>query len=311
MFTTIARRACAAAFLGMSVFLPLSAEAQQRDFSNVKIEAEKVADGIYMLTGRGGNMAISVGEDGVFLVDDQFAPLSEKIEAAIKKISDKPVQFVINTHWHPDHVGGNEHFGKRGAVTVAHINVRERLSRDGLIRYLPGEPRTPKAKTGKQLPIVTFSEEVVFHFNGQTIQVFELPHSHTDGDSAVFFVEANVIHVGDVIRVHYPFIDVVNGGSLDGTIEATNLILELMDKDTRVISGHAPVIGRAKVTAYRDMLETVRRRIGDLVAVGKTEEEILRLQPLKALDEKWGGGFISADRLIRAVVADLTGKHDN
>jgi len=282
--------------------------ANAQDMSKVQLHMEKVADGIYMLQGLGGNIGLSVGEDGVLMVDDQFAPLSPKIESAIRAVSDKPVRFVINTHWHFDHTGGNEHFGKMGAVTVSHENVRKRMSVDSILKYIPIPRKSFKAKTGLALPIVTFHRNMTFHMNGQTIQVSKLPNSHTDGDSVVRFTEANVLHVGDVLRTGYPFIDVANGGTLQGTIDASNVILGMMDQDTKVISGHAPVIGRAEVIAYRDMLETVKTRISALVASGKSEADIIAGKPLADLDPKWGKGFIKAEILLQAVISDLTGK---
>ena len=294
--------AASLAVLGFAVSPPESAQ----DFSKVEVRTEKVADGIYMLLGRGGNIGLSVGADGVFMVDDQFAPLSDKIKAAIAALTDQPVRFLINTHWHFDHADGNEAFATGGATIVAHENVRKTLAKGGGLKFIPLANTTVPPKTGDALPVVTFTDSVTFHMNGQTIDVVKLPDSHTNGDSVVRFREANVMHVGDVVRTGYPFIDVVNGGSLQGTIDATNVLISMADSDTKIMSGHAPVIGRDALQDYRTMLEIVQARISALIGVGMSVDDIVEMSPLKDLNDRWGKGFIRESFLIKAVYADLT-----
>jgi cyclase len=273
-------------------FLALPASAQQ-DFSKVEIKAEKVADGLWMLTGSGGNIGVSAGPDGVFLVDDQYAPLTEKIKAAVKAISDRPIRFVLNTHWHGDHVGGNENLGKDGVVIVAHDNVRNRMSKEQFIRMFNSKvPASPAVA----LPLVTFAESLSFHLNGEDVDAIHVPPAHTDGDAIVFFRKANVVHAGDTLfNGMYPFIDISSGGSVDGMIRAAERVLEVGDAATKVIPGHGPLATKADVRAFRDMLAASRDAVKPLVAAGKTLDEVKAAKPTAALDEKWGKGFMKPE----------------
>lgn len=266
----------------------------QDDFATVEIGSEKVADGVYMLTGRGGNLGLSIGEDGAFLVDDQFGPLADKILAKVKTITPEPVRFVVNTHWHGDHAGGNENMGKAGALVVAHENVRRRLAAGTFSGDF--NRNVPPAPEGA-LPVVTFTEAATFHWNGETIRIFYIGQAgHTDGDSIVHFVGADVFHMGDTFfNGMYPYIDVSSGGRIEGVISAADRVLMVATEKTRLIPGHGPVTGKADLQAYRDMLVTVRDRIAKLMAEGKSGEEIVAAKPTADLDEKWGGGFMKPD----------------
>lgn len=279
--------------LVLAVLLLALPAAAQQDFSKVEVKAEKVADGIWMLTGAGGNIGVLAGPDGVFLVDDQYAPLTDKIKAAVKSVSDKPIRFVLNTHWHGDHVGGNENLGKAGTVLVAHENVRKRMSKDQFIKLFD---RTIPASPAAALPLVTFAESLSFHLNGEDVDAVHVPPAHTDGDVVVFFRKANVIHGGDTLfNGMYPVVDLSSGGSVDGMIAAADRILATADAATKIIPGHGPLATKTDVKAYRDMLAASRDAVKPLVAAGKSLDEVKAAKPTAAFDEKWGKGFITPD----------------
>jgi len=267
--------------------------AQPQDFSKVEVKAEKVAEGVYMLTGSGGNIGLSVGRSGTYLIDDQYAPLSDKILAAIKAITPDPVRFVVNTHWHGDHTGGNENMGKAGALLVAHENVRRRMSSEQFIALFGNKiPASPE----DALPVVTFTDAITFHWNGDEIRVYHVPSAHTDTDSIVHFVKADVVHAGDVFfNGSYPFIDTSSGGRIDGVIEAAERVLAGTGPATRFIPGHGKVGSRADLQAYRDMLKTVRDRVAKLKAEGKSRDEAIAAKPTADLDPKWAGAFVKGD----------------
>jgi glyoxylase-like metal-dependent hydrolase (beta-lactamase superfamily II) len=267
--------------------------AQQQDFSKVEIKAEKVADGVYMLTGSGGNVGLSAGKDGAYVIDDQFAPLSDKILAAVKAITPNPVRFVINTHWHGDHTGGNESMGKTGAILVAHENVRKRMSVEQFNAAFDRKtPPSPEAA----LPVVTFTDAVTFHWNGDEIRVTHVAPAHTDGDAYIRFVKADVVHMGDLLfNGSYPFIDVSSGGRIDGYVAAADQVLAATGEKTRFIPGHGPLATRADLQASRDMLKTLRDRIAKLKGEGKSRDEAIAAKPTAEYDAKWGTGFIKGD----------------
>lgn len=280
---------------------------------DVEIKAEKVSGNVYILYGQGGNIGLSVGEDGAFLIDDQFAPLTVKILQAVEELTDKPVKFLINTHWHSDHTGGNENFGESGAIIVAHENVRKRMSTDQFIAAFNAEvPAAPRAA----LPVVTFDDSIRFHYNGDQIDVIHVDPAHTDGDSIIFFRGANVLHAGDTFfNGMYPFIDVGTGGSIDGMIAAADTILEKVNAKTRIIPGHGQLCGVEELHGYRDMLVTISERMHKLIDEGKSKDEIIAAKPTADLDEQWGGGFLNADRWVGIVydgiVAEPQEDHDD
>lgn len=292
-------------WIGLGLLLalatPLSA---QRNFDDVKIRAEKLTDGVHVLYGAGGNIGVSSGPDGVFLVDDQFAPLTDKIRAAVTALGGGAVRFVVNTHWHGDHTGGNENLGKAGAVIVAHDAVRRRMSVD---QFMAGLDQTTPASPPAALPVVTFGEDVTFHLNGDEIHVFHVPPAHTDGDSFVHFRRADVLHVGDVwFNGSYPFVDLSSGGSLDGVLAAIDRALALVGPKTRIIPGHGPVGSRDELTAYGAMLREARGRVAQRIAAGQTLEEVVAAKPMADHDETWGAGFIGPERFVSMVYRSLT-----
>jgi glyoxylase-like metal-dependent hydrolase (beta-lactamase superfamily II) len=289
----------------LSGLMTTLAAAQTRDFSKVEVTSKKLTESVHVLFGAGGNLAVSVGSDAVFLVDDQYAPLTPKIKAAIAAITDKPVRFVLNTHWHGDHTGGNENLGSSGVLIVAHDNVRRRMSTEQLIAAFNEKvPPSPAAA----LPIVTYSDDVTFHLNGDEIHCFHVPPAHTDGDSIVHFRQANVVHMGDVFfNGLYPFIDVSSGGSLEGMIGAADRVLALVDDKTQIIPGHGPLGTRADLQAFRDMLAGVRDRVKPLVTQGKSLAEVQAAKPTAAYDEKWGKGFLKPDTFVAIAYESLGG----
>ncbi len=286
------------ALLATALVAPTAARAQQ-DLSAVQVRTQHVAGSVHMLTGAGGNVAVVAGTDGVFLVDDQFAPLTEKIRAAVARISPAPVRFVLNTHWHGDHTGGNENLGRAGVLIVAHDNVRTRMSADQFMNRMTD---TVKASPPGALPVVTFTSAVTFHLNGDEVHAFHVPPAHTDGDAVVHFRRADVVHMGDTyFNGLYPYIDVSSGGSVDGMIAAADRVLAMAREGTRIIPGHGPLSGRAELRAYRDMLVTVRDRVRALAREGKTLQQVQAAKPSAEFDARWGQGFMKPDSFIRVV----------
>ncbi|MDN3639498.1 MBL fold metallo-hydrolase [Simiduia curdlanivorans] len=287
-------------FISCAAVLLLGAQTQAHDKTpEVTIEAIPVAEGIYMLTGSGGNMGLSVGDDGAFLIDDQFAPLTDKIQAKIATLSDQQVKFLINTHWHFDHTGGNENFGKRDAIIVAHHNVRTRLEAGGVIEAFKKEvPPAPSVA----LPVITFEESLSFHFNGETIHVEHPAPAHTDGDAIVFFDKANVVHMGDTyFNGFYPFIDASSGGSVLGVIQAVDSVLKKIDGKTKIIPGHGKLSNKAELQAYHDMLAAVYAEVKKLKAKGMSVEAVVAAKPTAKFDAKWGAGFLAPDVWVALV----------
>lgn len=277
-----------------------------QDLDKVEITTEKLADGVYMLTGSGGNIGLGVGADAVFVIDDQFAPLTPKILAAIAKLSDKPVKFVLNTHWHFDHVGGNENLGKTGSIIVAQENVRKRMSTDQFMAAFNEKvPASPKLA----LPVVTFTESLSLHLNGEEIRAFHVANAHTDGDIILHFMKSNVVHMGDVFfNGMYPFIDRDSGGSADGVIAAVDRVLGMIDGKTRVIPGHGPLTDRAGLKAYRDMLATIRDRVRAGIKAGKSLDEVVAAKPGAGFDDAWGTGFLKPEVFFGVMYQSLSGK---
>ena len=266
-----------------------SASAQDRDFSAVEIVPHAVQGTVHYLEGSGGNIGVSVGADGVLMVDNQFAPLSDKIVAAIGTLSDGPIRFVINTHIHGDHNGGNENFAAMGIPIMAHDNVRARI-----IATMGERPASAR-------PVLTYGEGVSLHLNGETINVIKVPAAHTDGDSIVHFVDSDVIHAGDVFRTTgYPGVDAGNGGTVQGTIDTLNVIIDLAGPNTRIVPGHGNVSSRDDVVEFRDMVIEVRGRLSDLLEQGMSAEQIIAADATADLDERWGSferflpGFLQA-----------------
>lgn len=271
----------------------------QVDWDAATIETVHVADGIDMLVGPGGNIGVSSGPDGVFLIDDEYSQVNVKVLGAVAKISPDPIRFVINTHWHGDHTGGNESLGGSGSIIVAHEGVRKRMAAGQLIEAFGMDvPPAPAVA----LPVITFTDAVTFHLNGEEIHVFHVAPAHTDGDSVVHFEKADVIHTGDIFfNGIYPFIDTSSGGDIDGMIADSDRILELADESTKIIPGHGPLSNAEELKAYRDMLSTVRDRVAALKAAGKSADEAAAAKPTADLDEVWGKGFLPADLFVKLV----------
>jgi cyclase len=291
------------ATLLLSLSLATTAVAEDK-FKDVEITAIPVGAGIYMLTGQGGNIGVSVGSDGVFLIDDQFAPLTKKITAAIAALSDQPVRFLLNTHWHPDHTGANENMGNAGIVIVAHSNVRKRLAVDNFIEMFDMEaPATDTAG----LPVITFDDALTFHLNEDEIHISHVESAHTDGDSIVQFRAANVMHLGDIYFAGmYPFIDTNSGGSINGTLKALHHALALSDDNTVIIPGHGPVSNKENLVAYTGMLRTINGRIQKMIAGKSTLAQILATEPTKDFDEEYGNGFIKNTAFVEMLYKDMT-----
>lgn len=287
--------------LALLAVMPLAVA--QQDMSKVVIESQKVAEGVYMLTGAGGNIGASVGEDGIVIIDDQFQELTPRIQEALAKLSPKPVRFVINTHWHFDHVGGNENFGKAGAVILAHGNVRKRMSTTQLVKMFNREvPPSPRVA----LPVVTFDSDVTIHYNDEELYVFHVDNAHTDGDGLILFRKANVLHTGDTLfNGFYPFIDADSGGSIDGMIASADKVLGIVNEQTRIIPGHGPLATPKDLKAFRDMLATLRDSVAKLIRDGKTLEQAIEAAPTKSLDAEWGDGFLKPEQVVQMVYMDL------
>lgn len=277
-----------------------------QDENNVTIKTTKLTDSIYMLEGSGGNILVSVGEDGVFMVDDQFAPLTVKIKDAISKITDKPIKFVINTHWHPDHTGGNENLGEASAIIVSHDNVRKRLSTEQFSDFFK---RSVPPLSEKGLPIITFSDNMTIYQNDDKIHIIHMDNGHTDGDSIVFFTKNNVIHVGDDFSDKaYPFIDISSGGTVDGLISSLKTISSRINDETKVVSGHTGISNKTKVDEYANMLTDVRNKTSQMITEGKTLEDIITLQPTSKYDKIYYDGNIKPEDFVTHMYQSLTKK---
>ncbi|HKI11056.1 MAG TPA: MBL fold metallo-hydrolase [Candidatus Acidoferrum sp.] len=285
------------------------AQGQNTDYSKVQIKVTKVSGNIYMLEGEGGNIAASVGEDGIVIVDDQFAPLAEKIQAALKdlKITDKPVRFVINTHYHGDHTGGNEPFANTGSTVIAQDNVRKRLETGGTAGNGGSLKMEMKAAPKAALPVITFEHDVTVHLNGEDIRALHFPAGHTDGDAVIFFPKNNVVHMGDdFVRYGFPFIDVASGGSVQGMIDAMEKASAMLPANVKVIPGHGALSNLDDVREFVKMLKETSAAVQKALDEHKTLEQMKQekiLEPWK----KWSGGFIDSDKFIETLYNSLTG----
>ena len=304
----IVRMLSIAGWLSMLLVAATPAIAQQQNFDTVQIRPVRLADRIYMLAGAGGNIGVSVGDSAVILVDDQYAPLTPKVLAAVRALTRLPIRFVLNTHWHGDHTGGNENMRGAGAFVVSHENVRKRMSTEQFIKLFGR--RVPPSSPGA-LPVVTFSDAVNFHLDAEEIRAFHVRTAHTDGDAIVHFRTANVVHMGDTFfNGMYPFIDLDTGGSVDGMIAAADRVLGMIDRDTRVIPGHGPAGDRSALRAYRDMLAGARERVMRHVAAGASLQRVLAAKPTAEYDSIWGKGFFKPDQFVEVLYTDLSRRKD-
>ncbi len=282
---------------------------QQQDFSKVQIKATKVSGNIYMLEGAGGNIAASIGEDGIVIVDDQFAPLAEKIQASLKSlgITDKPVRFVINTHYHGDHTGGNAPFANAGSTVIAQDNVRKRMASGGTAGNGGSIKMDVKPTEKEALPIITFEHDVTVHLNGEDIRALHFPAGHTDGDSIIFFPKNNVVHMGDdFVRYGFPFIDVSSGGSVQGMIAAMEKATAQLPADVKVIPGHGQLSNLDDVRAFTTMLKETSAAVQKALDAHKTLEQMKQEKILEPW-QKWSGDFVKADAFIETLYNSLTG----
>jgi cyclase len=291
--------------LAFSVPKGVLAQIELPEWDSVEITTEALGNHLYMLQGFGGNIGVYAGPEGIFLVDDEYAPLSDKIMAALAKLSDQKVRFVVNTHWHRDHRGGNENFAKAGAIIIAHKETRRIMA---LAQKTP-ELQSEIGPQAENLPTLTYEKTMTFHLGGETIEIHYVPNVHTSGDSLVIFKNANVIQTGDMyFNGFYPFIDVPFGGSIDNMISFYDVLYALADKDTKIIPGHGPIANREDVRTYQNMLKLVRTRVALAIVQGLSLETLKAAKPLADLDPNWGNNLITADWLLDMVYADLV-KH--
>lgn len=276
----------------------------QQDFSKVQMKATKVAGNVYMLEGSGGNIGVSVGDDGLLIVDDQFAPLADKIRAALKGIADKKLRFILNTHWHGDHTGGNVAFGAEATI-IAHDNVRKRLATEQKSAVFNSTtPPSPK----EALPVITFDQSLSVHFNGEDIRAIHYPKGHTDGDSVIFFSASNVVHLGDdFFAGRFPFVDLESGGSVDGLTKNIGELVTKIPADAKLIPGHGPISTLDDLKSYHRMLQQTTEIVRQKISAGKTLDQI-KSEGLPAEWAPWGTGFIKTDRWVETIYKSLTAK---
>lgn len=276
----------------------------QTDFSKVQIKATKVNGNVYMLEGSGGNIGVSVGDDGILIVDDQFAPLADKIRAALKGLADKKLRFILNTHWHGDHTGGNVAFGPEGTI-IAHDNVRKRLATEQKSEVFKSTtPPSPK----EALPVITFDQSLSVHFNGEEIRAIHFPHGHTDGDSVIFFTTSNVVHLGDdFFAGRFPFVDLESGGTVDGLTKNIGEIITKIPEGAKLIPGHGPISTLDDLKSYHRMLQQTTEIVRQKIAAGKTLDQI-KGEGLPDEWAPWGTGFIKTDRWVETIYKSVTAK---
>ena len=293
----------------VSVILLMAASAfAQQDFSKVEIKVTKVSGNIYMLEGAGGNIAASIGEDGIVIVDDQFAPLAENIQAALKGVTDKPVRFIINTHYHGDHTGGNAPFSNAGSTVIAQDNVRKRLESGGTAGNGGSIKMEIKPAPKAALPIITFENDVTVHLNGEDIRALHFPAGHTDGDAIIFFPKNNVVHMGDdFVRYGFPFIDVASGGSVQGMISAMEKATAMLPADVKVIPGHGALSNLDDVRAFVKMLKETSAVVQKAVDRHQTLEQMKAAKILEPW-QKFSGDFVKTDAFIETLYNSLTGQ---
>jgi len=293
-------------FLLIIVSLLFAASASaQTDFSKVQMKATKVAGNVWMLEGAGGNIGVSVGDDGLLIVDDQFAPLADKIRAALKGIADKKLHFILNTHWHGDHTGGNVVFGPEATI-IAHDNVRKRLATEQKSTvFNTTTPPSPK----EALPVITFDQTLTVHFNGEDIRAIHYPKGHTDGDSVIFFSASNVVHLGDdFFAGRFPFVDLESGGSVEGLVKNIGELIAKIPADAKLIPGHGPISTLDDLKSYHRMLQQTTDIVRGKIKAGKTLDQI-KTEGLPAEWAPWGTGFIKTDRWVETIYKSLTAKN--
>ncbi len=281
------------------------APSAQEKKPELNFKSQEVAPGIYMISGvggfTGGNIGLSIGDDGVVMIDDSMPPLLDKMKKAVAAITDKPVDFLINTHVHGDHTGNNESMGKDGTRIVAHDNLRINMLTKG-IATPKGRVKAPK----NALPVITFSHSMSFHLNGEDARIFHVEHAHTDGDAVIHYKNANIFHTGDTFfNGMFPYIDIDNGGSVDGYIKAQKTILSLSDENTKIIPGHGPLAKKADLKAAVDMLIESKKLISKAIKDGLSEDKVVKMNPLKKFHDKWNWGFITTERMTRQVYKSL------
>jgi glyoxylase-like metal-dependent hydrolase (beta-lactamase superfamily II) len=292
------------ALLALALFVAIPVYAQQPDWSKVEIKSTKVAGNVYMLEGAGGNIGVSVGADGILIVDDQFAPLADKIRASLKTLGQGKLRFILNTHWHGDHTGSNAAFGPEATI-VAHDNVRKRLSTEQRLEFFK---QTTPASPKEALPVITFDQSLTVHFNGEEIRAIHFPHGHTDGDSVIFFTTSNVVHLGDdFFAGRFPFVDLDSGGSVEGLTKNVGELITKIPADAKLIPGHGPISTLDDLKAYHRMLIATSTIVRDKIAAKKTLEQI-KSEGLPAEWNSWGSGFIKTDQWLELIYRSLTAK---